>query len=94
MLFRSKIGKKDFDGNWCRFFDIFSVFRQNRVISRNLNHFQQGKIQMNNLLIICDIISLQFTVFRCKFDLPQKRNLMPCIINFVFKLYHELPNDF
>ena len=80
MLFRSKIGKKDFDGNWCRFFDIFSVFRQNRVISRNLNHFQQGKIQMNNLLIICDIISLQFTVFRCKFDLPGvQQNLISSI---------------
>ena len=49
---------------------------------------------MKNIQKICDMVSLQLTVFPCKFDLPQKRNLMPCIINFVFKLYHELPNDF
>ena len=49
---------------------------------------------MKNIQKICDMVSLQLTVFPCKFDLPQKRNLMPCIINFVFKFYHELPNDF
>ena len=46
------------------------------------------------LSTISDIIFLQFTVFPCKADLSQvKRNLKFSIINYVYKLPHELPND-
>ena len=76
------------------FLKIFSLFSQNRANFEYLHHYEQQKIQMKNIQKICNMVSLQLTVFPCKFDLPQKRNLMPCIINFVFKLYHELPNDF
>ena len=40
------------------------------------------------------MILWKFTVFPCKFDLPQvKRDLISSITNFIYKLPHELVND-
>ena len=52
---------------------------------------QKGGLLADIASTISDRISLQVTVFMWKFDSPQvKRNLIPTIINFLFKLPHEL----
>ena len=45
------------------FFLTFSVFSQNRAISRSLDHYWQCKIQIKKIQTINDILSMPFTVF-------------------------------
>ena len=51
-------------------------------------------MQMKTFQTITEVISLPITVFPFEFNLPQiERNLISNIINFVYKLRYELPND-
>ena len=64
------------------------------AVSRNLNHYYWGQIQTKNFQTISDIIYLQFTVFKWKFDSPKvKRILIFSTISFVYKFRHEAPNS-
>ena len=72
----------------------FSIFSQNRGFSFNLNFYKEHKMQMKNFHTISDIILLLFIVFLYKTSSPQvKQNLKSIIINIVFKLQCQQPNN-
>ena len=77
-----------------RFFIYFSGFRQNRAVSRNLNHYWRTKFPRKNCQTLSDIMSLEFSVSLSKFNSPQvKRYLISNREDLVCKLPCELPND-
>ena len=72
------------------FFIYFPVFSQNRDYSRNW----RPEMLTKSFQAISDIINLQFSVLMWKFNLSQvKQYLISSIVNSVYKLLHELPNN-